>query len=651
MSALNILSLIAGTAAQPQQGNNASANTSQEGAVESGFAPVLNEQVQQLQGVAANVVMVPQPASGFMQRLSVVVSEDVVSQESGEQGLDLQALVGLIQDMLQQQGNAMFGRVVEDGEQAGGISVEMLANLQPEQIESLATILNVPTADIKLALEKLVKEYLASGSEFIVPAASNDEDNFYAIVKKGEMKDKIVDSSQDVATNVQAPVTLLNALPQDNGSNEEAVSLDIHAEQTAEEILLVKMAAVAANAATKVSPEEAAQKQAALVAQTSVVAASANTAEVLDVQSVEEELIDADASEDTDSDSEISEKAIVQSGWLGIPIATATLPQIASGFSRKIADTVSTLSALKAPEIKSGFQGVSSERVKEASSASLPQIAEKTGKAGERDAVSDAEVSAEGVASENLREEEKSNRKTSLDHQEIKDASERSKQAVSKAETRFDFTKDDRRSAKDSFSPSVSVSEAPMSRDFSDSAKISDMTPEISAIKDLPAPAASKHIERAPVFKNPQPYQPVSEQVLVKIRDVANHDGKQIQISLDPKDLGKVDVRMDVGADGRTQITMTVDKRETLDMLQRDRVSLEKTLNELGMKTDSGGMSFNLREQPRGQQQLADQNQQQGGRGWIGEPLPEELREEMQPTQPYRSGYIVTIDEGVNISV
>ncbi len=152
---------------------------------------------------------------------------------------------------------------------------------------------------------------------------------------------------------------------------------------------------------------------------------------------------------------------------------------------------------------------------------------------------------------------------------------------------------------------------------------------------------------RLSVLKQDAPV-PVAEQVLLKIRSGVTQNQKHYEIHLEPNDLGKVEVRMDVGADGRTHVAMTVDKKETLDLLQRDRVSLEKTLNDLGLKADAGSMSFNLREQGRGQQ-FADQQQGNGG-SWKGEPLPEELREDATPAQPYR-GMILSLDEGVNIQV
>jgi flagellar hook-length control protein FliK len=174
-----------------------------------------------------------------------------------------------------------------------------------------------------------------------------------------------------------------------------------------------------------------------------------------------------------------------------------------------------------------------------------------------------------------------------------------------------------------------------------------------NTVSQISARATKKITQAAERFALRQDNTVPAEQVLVRIRDLPRPGNHRIQIHLDPVELGKVDVTMDVAIDGRTQLTMTVDRKETLELLQRDRVSLEKSLNELGLKTDAGGMSFNLREQPKGQQQAAGDNQsqqnpQQPFRNQ--DVLPEELREDLTPLEPYRS-YLLTLDESVNISV
>jgi flagellar hook-length control protein FliK len=82
----------------------------------------------------------------------------------------------------------------------------------------------------------------------------------------------------------------------------------------------------------------------------------------------------------------------------------------------------------------------------------------------------------------------------------------------------------------------------------------------------------------------------------------ATRDGiDRITLQLEPADLGRVEIKMDIAADGRTQLSFVVDKAETLDALSRDARSLERSLQESGIKADAGSMQFNLRQQPQPQ--------------------------------------------------
>ena len=61
--------------------------------------------------------------------------------------------------------------------------------------------------------------------------------------------------------------------------------------------------------------------------------------------------------------------------------------------------------------------------------------------------------------------------------------------------------------------------------------------------------------------------------------------------------MGRVDVRLEVGSDGRVQATVTADNKGTLDMLQRDARELERALQQAGLQTDTGSLNFSLRGQ------------------------------------------------------
>jgi flagellar hook-length control protein FliK len=69
------------------------------------------------------------------------------------------------------------------------------------------------------------------------------------------------------------------------------------------------------------------------------------------------------------------------------------------------------------------------------------------------------------------------------------------------------------------------------------------------------------------------------------------------EIRLDPADLGRIDVRVQIDQNGQVTSHLTVEKPETLSMLQQDAPQLQQALNDAGLKTGSGGLQFSLRDQ------------------------------------------------------
>lgn len=90
---------------------------------------------------------------------------------------------------------------------------------------------------------------------------------------------------------------------------------------------------------------------------------------------------------------------------------------------------------------------------------------------------------------------------------------------------------------------------------------------------------------------------PVPEQVQVAVKQAAKEGMDRILIQLQPEELGRIDVRLDMHVDGRAHIVFTVDKADTFEQLQRDARFLEKALQDAGVQTDAGSMEFNLRQQ------------------------------------------------------
>lgn len=140
---------------------------------------------------------------------------------------------------------------------------------------------------------------------------------------------------------------------------------------------------------------------------------------------------------------------------------------------------------------------------------------------------------------------------------------------------------------------------------------------------------------------------PASEQVQVAITRAMEDGTDRITLQLDPADLGRVEVKMELSADGRTQVSFLVDKAETLDMLARDARSLERSLQEAGLKTDAGGMEFNLRQQPQFTDNDADKNGGNAGAGASTAGAEEEAS--LRNVGSVTHNYIVNIREGVDI--
>jgi chemotaxis protein MotD len=75
----------------------------------------------------------------------------------------------------------------------------------------------------------------------------------------------------------------------------------------------------------------------------------------------------------------------------------------------------------------------------------------------------------------------------------------------------------------------------------------------------------------------------------------------RFEIRLDPPELGRIDVKLDVDRHGQVTSHLIVEKSSTLDMLRRDAPQLERALQDAGLKTSDSGLQFSLRDQSQSQ--------------------------------------------------
>jgi hypothetical protein len=110
---------------------------------------------------------------------------------------------------------------------------------------------------------------------------------------------------------------------------------------------------------------------------------------------------------------------------------------------------------------------------------------------------------------------------------------------------------------------------------------------------------------RTPGATGPQPLP--AQAAVVTLSEVAvtiatrfKSGESRFQIRLDPAELGRIDVDLTVDKGGRATTTLTVERMDTLDLLQRDSRALERALGAAGFKADPGSLQFNLRDPGQG---------------------------------------------------
>lgn len=119
---------------------------------------------------------------------------------------------------------------------------------------------------------------------------------------------------------------------------------------------------------------------------------------------------------------------------------------------------------------------------------------------------------------------------------------------------------------------------------------------------------AATALNRGAEVSRPTPLQMLPIEIgMQAVRGVTN-----FQIRLDPAELGRVDVKLQIRENGEVNASLVVDRVETLQMLKRDASTLQNAFEQAGLKQSPDGLTFSLRgEGQQGQQQ--EQRRHGGG--------------------------------------
>jgi flagellar hook-length control protein FliK len=116
-------------------------------------------------------------------------------------------------------------------------------------------------------------------------------------------------------------------------------------------------------------------------------------------------------------------------------------------------------------------------------------------------------------------------------------------------------------------------------------------------------------------MRPPLPPFPIAEQVAINVKQAIAIGTDQIQIQLKPASLGAIDVKLNVGHDGRVTAVISTDRSDTLNLLKQDSSGLQQALRNAGLQADNGSLSFNLRSDGQAYQQGSPQGGGGGGGG------------------------------------
>lgn len=134
-----------------------------------------------------------------------------------------------------------------------------------------------------------------------------------------------------------------------------------------------------------------------------------------------------------------------------------------------------------------------------------------------------------------------------------------------------------------------------------------------------------------------------AEQVSVQLRHLAKDGGGQIHLQLEPLELGRLTIHVDILPDKHAHMVISADQPDTLIMLQSDVKTLERTLSDAGLKTDGTNIHFQLGSQG---EHSGRSHHQQAATRYDGTPA----AEEQQAADPW-TNLMLSAQEGVDIRV
>lgn len=132
-----------------------------------------------------------------------------------------------------------------------------------------------------------------------------------------------------------------------------------------------------------------------------------------------------------------------------------------------------------------------------------------------------------------------------------------------------------------------------------------------------PAPAAPPPVQAPPPARAAPPPPPARQVAQVTIAlALGSGQAPRLTVALEPESLGRVEIRIERGAEGEAaSVRVLAERPETLALLQRDARDLDRALSQAGVTVAEGGLQFGLSSGGSGQQGGQPRS---GAGGWAG---------------------------------
>ncbi len=138
------------------------------------------------------------------------------------------------------------------------------------------------------------------------------------------------------------------------------------------------------------------------------------------------------------------------------------------------------------------------------------------------------------------------------------------------------------------------------------------------SVSSVTTSAGAESVTQNTAARAAAPPVPVPQQIAVQFSQALTEGAGRMSIQLQPESLGRIEVEIELTKDGKLSAAFVADRPDTLDMLQRDARALERALNDAGIRTDTGGLSFSLRGESGQSQQFSNSQSGSGGGGEFG---------------------------------